>query len=443
MKRWIVAALVAAAWPAWADGPEDFSTRARIVTAEEDALQRLPLPPEVYRDARPDLADVRVFNAAGEAVPIALGTEPEQGREAQVSGPLPQFPVTSLDVTPEHTGVSIRMSDGTLVSVTGAHKPATVKRTAAYLIDASTVKLPMRALVIDWEPSPGNEVVRVRLEASSDLRTWRPLAGPVSIVHLEQAGHTLEQPRVPLGRTQEKYLRLTWDGPPLVLRSVRVEFEDRLKPPERMTSRVTGKKGDKPGEIVYDLGARYPVEALRLIPAERNSVIPATFVIDEGRSGTAPVVASGVFYDLRRNGQEVESQPLEIGHRAARHWIARIDPNSGAVGEALPDLEVQWRPATLVFVARGAGPFTLAFGDSFAKPTYSSPATLIPSYESHSEDTLPLAKLGAIERNPLKSKRYPEWMAGVPPRRFALWTILVVAVAGLGFMAWRLGKQVK
>ena len=446
MKRLVVMMALAAALPAWAQGPEDFKSKAHIATAEEDPLQRLVLPAEVYRDTRPDMADIRVFNGAGETVPIALGTEPERAREAQSSQPLPQFPVTSLDIAPEHVGVSIRMSDGTLVSVTGRNKPATTKRVAAYLIDASAVKLPMRALVLDWDPSGGSEVVRVRVEGSTDLRSWHPIAGPSQVVHLEQAGRTLEQPRVMLPRTQEKYLRLTWDGPALKLRSVRVEFEDRLKPPERKTVRVPGKRGDKDGEIVYDLGARYPVEAVRLLPAERNSVIPVTLEVEQGggrssSSGSTAAVTRAVFYHLVRSGTEIELPPMEIGRRSARKWIARIDPDSGAVGQALPDLEVQWRPAQLIFVARGDGPFDLAFGSSQAGPAYSSPATLIPGYEAHAEDALPLAHLGAIERNPLASSRMPEWMAGVPPRRFALWTILVVAVAALGYMAWRLRQS--
>jgi hypothetical protein len=179
------------------------------------------------------------------------------------------------------------------------------------------------------------------------------------------------------------------------------------------------------------------------VPAERNSVIPATLTIDDRRSGSSTNVANAVFYHLVRNGQELESPPLEIGRRSVRRWIARVDPESGAIGQALPELEVQWRPAQLIFVARGDGPFTLAFGDPQAKSAYSSPATLIPGYEAHAEDALPLAHLGSIERNPVASDRLPEWLAGVPPKRFALWTILVVAVAALGFMAWRLGKTMK
>ena len=440
MTRWL-ALVVALALPAWAQGPDDFRAKARITVAEEDALQRLVLPPEVYRDARADLGDVRVFNGAGEAVPIALATDPERAREAQVSGVLPQFSVTSLDVAPEHLGVVIRMSDGTLIGVRN-RGGAKSQRVAAYILDASTIKLPMRALMVDWDPAKGAEVVPVRVDGSTDLRSWHPLASGVTLVHLEQGGRTLEQPRIPLPRSQEKYLRITWGGAvAFKLNGVKAEFDDRLKPPEREVVRVQGRKGDHDGEIKYDLGARYPVEAIRLLPVERNSVIPATFTIGDRAAGTHREVASGVFYRLARNGADVESPPLEIGRRAARRWVARVDPDSGAVGQALPDLEVQWRPAQVVFVARGDGPFTLAFGDPQAKSAYQSPRTLIPGYESHAEDALPLAKAGDVERNLTAESRLPEWMAGVPPRRIALWTILVAAVAVLGVMAWRLKKQ--
>jgi len=92
-------------------------------------------------------------------------------------------------------------------------------------------------------------------------------------------------------------------------------------------------------------------------------------------------------------------------------------------------------------VALGDVPFTLAFGDPQAKSAYQSPRTLIPGYENHAEDALPLARAGDVERNLTAESRLPEWMAGVQPRRIALWTILVAAVAVLGVMAWRLKKQ--
>jgi hypothetical protein len=138
---------------------------------------------------------------------------------------------------------------------------------------------------------------------------------------------------------------------------------------------------------------------------------------------------------------EIESQPLDVGRRSGRRWIVSVDPQGGAVGGVLPDLEVQWRPAQLIFVARGDGPFKLAFGSSQAKPGFSQASTLIPGYKAHAEDALPQAKVRGIEYS--KPSAMPEWAQGVSTRKVVLWGILVIAVALLGFMAWRMRAQLR
>jgi hypothetical protein len=63
-----LAQLLCVATTAFAQSPSDFRSSASVAAARGDALQRLTLPFEVYRDARPDFADIRIFNANGEAM---------------------------------------------------------------------------------------------------------------------------------------------------------------------------------------------------------------------------------------------------------------------------------------------------------------------------------------------------------------------------------------
>ena len=106
---------------ALAEEPGDFARSATITPEGSDTLQRFVLPFETYRDTRRDMADVRVFNARGEPVPIALAGEPEPVKVTKKNVPLARFPVSKLDTAPSAKGaeVTIRMSDGTLVSVHG------------------------------------------------------------------------------------------------------------------------------------------------------------------------------------------------------------------------------------------------------------------------------------------------------------------------------------
>src|SRR5258708_7435673 len=82
-------------------------------------------------------------------------------------------------------------------------------------------------------------------------------------------------------------------------------------------------------------------------------------------------------------------RPLEIGVQAAREW--RLHPQVKSAGDGQPPtLEVQWRPAELVFVAKGEGPFALAFGDKEARGTAIPVSNLIPNYERGDERKLPM-----------------------------------------------------
>jgi hypothetical protein len=427
MTRWLVW-MVALTLPAAAG---EFTVTAPITLGGKDALHRLELPFEVHRDARIDLGDVRVLDGAGDEVPFAFAREAEAGREPAASVNLPIFSLSRLDaIEGKGSEITVRTADGALVSVKGA-SPTKVARRAAYLLDATALEDAIAALAFEWESGAGTEIVNVRVEASDDLRAWATLAsGP--LVHVEQDGRLVSQPRLEFAPRKAKYLRVTWDAPAFELKAVRAEGEARQKPRARRVSRVDAIAGATPGEWTYDLGARLPVEAIRLIPAQANDVIAATLSSRNDPAAGWQPVARGAFYRLQREGAEQQSPPLELVPTAARYWRAQ------ATARAAPALEVAWRGREIVFVARGEGPFTLAFGDATRAAAALPLESLIPGYQKGAEAKLPLARAGEAKRGPPPSR----WdrLVAAPPRRIALWAILVAGVALLGFMAWRLAK---
>ena len=437
--RWIAAIIACGALAASAQSIEDFRDRAPIGLPTQASLYRIALPEAAYRDSRADLADVRVFNARGEPVPVALAMEPEARREAPAPVELTAFALTTLDPARIVSQVTVRLADGTRLAVDAHGKVAAQeRRVVGYILDASGLKEPAYSLAIDWEVLPAQQAIKVRVEGSDDLRTWTPLSGTVALLRIEQAGRTLEQSRVPLEGTRAKYLRLLVVDIPFTLRSATAEFQERAHPTDLAVKRVAGKPGSKPGEAVYDLGARLPVEAVRIVPAESNAVIAANLFVRDTEEGTPSWIAQSAFYRLTRDGAEIESPPAAIRRRAARYWILRTDPEKGGFGAAIPELEVRWRPVQLVFVARGEAPFTLAFGRREAMAATLPIASVMPGYEPHAEMKLPEASVGRVERTASARDAWPEWLQDASPRKVMLWAVLVGAVALLAFMAWRL-----
>lgn len=437
--RFVAAVLASAALAASAQSIDDFRDRAPVTLPGKAPLYRIALPEAAYRDTRPDLADVRIFNASGETVPIALAAEPEPAREASPPVRLAMFPLTSLSPRPPASRLKVQLADGTWLAIDGDARAAVAeRRVVAYLLDASVLKEPMHALLLDWEVLPAQEVIRVRVEGSDDLREWRLLSGPTSLVRTQQDGRKLEQPRVPLAASRAKYLRVISADAPFTLKSVFAEFQERVSPADLVVKRVEGTKGTRAGEAVYDLGGRLPVEAIRVIPGDANSVIAANLFVRDSADGTPSWVAQSTFYRLTRDGAEIESPATHIRPRAARFWIVRTDPDKGGFGATLPQIEVRWRAARIVFVARGDAPFTLAFGNHAAKSALLPVSSMVPGYEPHAEMTLPEAAIGAVTRVPSALDGWPEWVQDVSPRKLALWLVLIGAVLLLALMAWRL-----
>jgi hypothetical protein len=448
MKRALLMAVVLLAGAA---GAEEFRSQAPIKLEGKDPFQRVELPFEVYRDARRDLGDVRVLNARGEAAPLALAGEAEPEKVAPVSTVLPQFPVnarTAPTTTASGGRIDVQVrarGDGTLVSVQErpAGKVPGAPRPVAYLLDASQVKTPIALLRFDWDASAGSEIVKVNVEASDDLRDWRSLASRSALVRLEQGGLALSQNQVNLGAASAKYFRITWDGGVFTLRSVQAESAPTVKPVERRVLKVANAQRTKEGDLVFDLGARLPVEAIRVLFPEPNSVAPFEIAVRDNREAPWRTLASATFYRIVRDGIEIASPPLELRSRASmREWRLRPQVKGGGSDSQLPSIEVLWRPAEVVFVAKGDAPFTLAFGDAEARSVAIPISSLMPGYERYAERKLAPASVGAVQTmtdvSPVRSV-----LGDIPPRKAALWAVLIIGVLVLGFMAWRLQGQMK
>jgi hypothetical protein len=219
----LAAAILLAALPAIAQPPSQFRSSAPITLTGSDGLNEVEIPVEAYRDARKDLADIRVFNKAGEAVPYAWAGMPPPQLAATPPIELPIFPISKVEPAGDAASaeVSVRASDGTLVSVRSKGGAAAKAQPTpkAYLLDASKATEPMRALAFSWKTAPGSEVVNIRVESSDDLRTWSGVAAS-PIVGLEANGRIVAQPRVEF-TPQGEVLPVTWDAPSFALERAR------------------------------------------------------------------------------------------------------------------------------------------------------------------------------------------------------------------------------
>ena len=445
MKRFAALMLLAQSVIAGAaERPRDFAYGIAIHADGQDALCEIELPAAVYRGVtRGDLGDLRVFNGQGEVVPHAFKPAVTSSKETSAPVDLPLFPFYA-ETGAKLEDVNVRVqkrSDGTIVNIRSQAKGAEGQRTLrAYVLDASNMKGPAQALLLDWKNVAEGFVGKVRVEGGDDLARWSVLADNAALVSLQFSGHSLQQKRVELRPQKYRYLRVSWpeNQRPLDLSSVRAEPAASIVEAQRVWQASTAPSvSGKPGEYAYDLGGHFPFDRVRIELPQVNTLVQLQMMRRAKPSDEWRPVTSALVYRLRHHGAEVTSPEIALSGGGERYWLLRVDQKGGGIGTGMPVLTLGWAPQKLVFAARGAEPFQLAYGNSEAKPASYPINALIPGYRTDTEFKVKAAPLGeqvtlagaARLREPFDYKRW------------SLWASLILGVLVLGWMAFRLARQ--
>lgn len=429
-----------------AEKPADFATGIALAVPDGEPFYRLELPLAVYTQARPDLGDLRVFNADGEAVPYALAAQHHAASSPPEQRPVPFFPVRgSASTAIDQLDLNIQQSAaGHIIALRSAGKGANAGRVIAYLLDLSALGQPVQALRLDWPADADGYNGEVRVESSDDLRRWRFL-GESALLDIRFAGQQLQQKRIALDGSRPRYLRLTATTALPALSRVEADVLPASTPPSPTLrwQEVTGQTGEKPGEYLFDLGARLTATQLGLLLPQSNTVAPVELLVRERRKDDWSSVARTTAYRLFSANGEATSPALEVAPQAGRYWLLRVDPRAGGLGKGMPVLKLGWTPEQLVFLARGTPPFTLAFGQRDAQGRQLPLDSLLPGYRAGAEAGLPQAlpgatrALGGHDAPPAGEEDRPpaDW------KRWLLWGILLAGVALLAVMARNLLRQ--
>ena len=465
MKTFVLTLAVILASPVMADAPlhpENFSQRSSITTAKGGPFYQFALPLAVYQGVKhPDLGDLRVFNGRGEVVPYALlraESRPEMRRTEHVAPIFPLLSSAGTEVTNGDLSVTVRQSgDGTLVAVHQAPvraKADTLVR--GVVIDASKLRGSIRSLRLNAASStqPFHAYV---IETSTDLQHWRQLKGDAQLVRLAHEGHQVVSDSAEWGSDADPYLRLLWTDPRQAptIRSVSLGIVEALPgQPAEIWSAALTPSSSQANTYDYILPGQFPIEKLRINLPQINTLTPlgiqgeSRFVSrrrhrEEVRWDT---LAHTVVYRLQSPQGEVRSPDIDLAGRVEDRLRLVVDGRTGGVGGEPPTLQVGFVPHVLVFLARGEGPFVLAWGADAVNRGELPIATLLPGYEGIHKLTATPVTLSPIsgelargvvpiageqkESSPLSSK----WV---------LWSVMLVGLLVLGGMARTLIKQLR
>jgi hypothetical protein len=228
-----------------------------------------------------------------------------------------------------------------------------------------------------------------------------------------------------------------------------VERTPQVRPTRQWDSVVLQSSPGKQGQdLVYTAPIAIPVESVGLVFQAENVVLAATLGQYQERpagQGGADLeaLASATFYQSTRNGRRRASDDIEVPVTHASRWVLRP---KAALAER-PALRLRWQAASVVFMAGGRAPYTLAFGRDGAQPVYLPLAQVAPGVSPEQLAALAQASAGP----PVRQHEGRDGDAGAAgglagllhQRNFWLWALLLCGAAALAAMAWRLAHQMK
>lgn len=445
------------------DTPALYSHTLPVQFQGSGALVQLRLPKDVYLHAHSSaLADLRLFDAHGRPVPFAL-TLPLEQRGASVRSTPAKLFALDTEEGASGTKLAIRTApDGSLLSV--ETQPGKVSAGAALtgvLIDlgpAAPDGGKVSALVFTAPPGVDNYSAGVIVESSDDLQTWRWVADAQLDWLSNGAKDTLANNRIAFDARAMRYVRLRWrDGKPRMFGAVAAERERAgtlAYAPDTLL--IAPHPGEFAGDLAYPVGRAVPLRSIAMPLTETGMVIPSEVgyyvelptVRGAATASTAarwqftPLLRT-TFYRIAQKDGSVRTPPdLIVAPASVDRLVVRpLTPLTST-----PSLRIGWLPATMIFAAREAGPYTLAVGRDQAPGAQATLSDVAPGYRQPELLGLATAQAGPVvtqQAGPADRSAAARAGWSATARTAVLWGVLLLGVLVLAVLCWRMVRQMR
>jgi len=427
----------------------DYAWGFPIATSGEASFYSIELPLAVNQSASDSaLRDAGVFNAGGAPVMRVFRTRGADIDETEHLEPLPTLPVLQDS---ERSADDVRLlferdGDKTRVefNTDGLAPPKEDARLVAYIVDTRPLKESIEALDFWWNPIDSGFIGRIIVDASNNLQDWREV-GSGAVADLRQKQASVVQRRVNVAKTSHDYLRIRWEGLPDQWSLSRIQgyyVTGVTRLVRNVTTLEAGARDPQDGGQIFDLGGSPLVDRLRVVLAEPNTVISATIHYWSDTQQRWVRIASGSHYHIGRGNTVITSDAIRINKIRASRFKVVV---TGGQQDASMRLEIGWRPDSLIFLAQGEAPYTLAVGraadalDDFPQHRLYSDRSIIGLSQAKGQtaDAFIGSRYALGGADKLQIEKTVNW------RQWSLWIGLLLGVAFVGFMATNVIRDLK
>jgi hypothetical protein len=420
--------------------PEDFAGAYGLM-GREGSLLRLELPVEVFMGAeRPDLGDLRIFDAAGVTAPYVIREPPEQ----MVTPPpkdVPFFIWKQEDEKTLLTGTDIDINtSGGVVRIRNQGRDES--SAPVYLADLSglyqsngvdgTGGAPAELLI---ETADGGRFFNtpVTLHYSTDLSRWIAFDKKQTLAFYGNTGASRNTLTLPTDEGKFRYLLIRLDRNAPALEKITARFDPVPAPAGIREKTIPGKISGDRKSVAYHTGGFYPVFEIDFVLPSADSfhvTIRDRYREDENWNNRG---RETIFRYHSPDGEPRKNSPLSISGQAP-FWEIAIS-GERTFTEA-PALVLRWKMRELVFLAVGKGPWTLAYGNADVGP----PKESLPQLEGGDAELLPALPTGEAAYEPrLRERIQADPAFGL----WILWGILILAVVVLSSLAFAIARSMK
>jgi len=413
----------------------------------DGAIYSLYLNEKIYQGLlREDRGDLRIFNSVGEVVPHDIRRFEKTTKKSVAEKTLPYFPLfknnKSETINTMSKNIHITTNDhGTIIDLNYGALRIKKRLKAAYIIDASSLKNTPNHLLLDWDSTNENFILKLHIEGSDDLDSWRKLTPSTTISNMKWAEHTLVQRKIKLPGAIPNYLRISWTGnEEFKLNTLTAHFSDTYQAQTRQWSVFLPAKFDKfNSSYYYNTQSVIPIDRINVQLPIKNTLVNVLIESSPTRDGPWFSRYRGLLYDLQFDENRLVNANIHQTVNSHRHWRVQI-LNGGELG-AKPQLRLGWIPEQLLFVATGESPFTLTYGSAHVDAITAPLGILLSESVIKQQGRLiKAARLGVAIDFDNRSSLEPE-KPELDWKKYILWAVLILGVLLLAFMAFRLFKQ--
>lgn len=402
--------------------PHEFALSLKV-EAPGAQLLRIDLPPAaLIAIQRGDKGDIRIVDAHDRPLSMAF-VEPGAAKRNEVQ--LDAIPFGEIGSSPA-SPVSIRVDqDGRSVRVQAESGEANHSGHSV-LFDTRKVREP--AVGVSLKVSlPKQKPVTVSIAASTDLKTWEPLAEQV-LFRAGGGAELLGGSQISLAATNlyGRYLRASWSDTTQLNITGATILTSSNPPLPRVSIPIKGLQLANAHDVSFAIPPGLRPTAMQVTMTGKDGVMPVRLF---GRDNSESPWTLMALASLKQGGP---GAILDIGERPTRFLKLEADRRSAGFSQ-VPKIVLQYAPITLAVAFNGDGPYRLLVGNPEAKAATFALSELAPK-------NAPLAAAQVVG-----SQAQVELAVGdgaddsrVTLRVIALWAALLAGVVLLGYAAYKL-----